>query len=555
MNKTFIRKIIKEAKQTNNPVDLINRVISDVFIAFKNKELTFGEYSIIPESTIPSNTSITPEVFSLLEELRLSVEDGQYNTGSYYTNKNLINRIYEDVDLSNKDIIDPSSGSGNFLIQAILYLKPLFVSKEDMISYVEKHIYFSDIKEASLDTYLTRLRLVSIDWFNEDLSKEEVERVKDNAIIGDFLTSVTDKRFDIIVGNPPYMGVKSLGKAYLKELKEVFGYTNDLYSLFTIKSLELLKDDGFCSFVTSSTYMTIRTKKHMRNTLVNKGLYKIILNHEDNFDIKTQTATFFVNKNIERNGVIKAYQEKNVGEVNFVKNIDINNTSRFSLAEGNDTHTKFQQALKIYEQYKDNMKNANALRLFSQTKAFKDLIENNEVVPLGLIAFVATGVDFKGNNATTLYSLDNKKFNQIENESEIEYKCSINEFQNGLDDKSGKKYIPAIKGKDRIFVKWDKKHFDYLKGVKAPLRNLSLYGDSDLLYCKTSTYEFHIVDKHTLCINTAGACFIRPIIDVNIEDILSQIDNGEYKEYIKLNINNSLCITPNDLKLLPVKIA
>lgn len=59
-----------------------------------------------------------------------------------------------------------------------------------------------------------------------------------------------------------------------------------------------------------------------------------------------------------------------------------------------------------------------------------------------------------------------------------------------------------------------------------------------------STYEFHIMDKHTLCINT----------DVNIEDILKQINNKKYKEYIKTNINNILYVTPNDFKLLPIKI-
>lgn len=554
MNKRFTKEIIKQAKQSDTPVDLIDKIVSDIFIAFKNKELTFNKYPLEQEAIHTPNTSITPEVFSLLEELKLSVEDGQYQIGSYYTNKSLINQIYKNVNLVNKDIIDPSSGSGNFLVQAILYLKEIFENKRQMVSYIVKHIYFSDIKETSLDTYIIRLRLISINWFNEDLNENDINNIRGKAFIGDFLTSNIDRKFDIIVGNPPYLGTKSLGEDYLRELKKVFGYTDDLYSLFTIKSLELLKGDGFCSFVTSSTYMTIRTKEHMREALRDKGLYKIILNHEDNFDIKTQTATFFVRKNTKVDKV-EAYREDSFGNLNFIKNIDINNTSRFSLAEENDTHTKFQQALKIYEKYKDNMKNANALRLFSQTKAFKDLIENNEVVPLGLIAFVATGVDFKGNNATTLYSLDNKKFNQIENENEIEYDCSIYEFQNGLDEKSGKKYIPAIKGKDRLFVKWDKKHFDYLKGVKAPLRNLPLYGDSDLLYCKTSTYEFHIVDKHTLCINTAGACFIRPIVDINLKDILKQIDNNEYKEYIKTNINNSLCITPNDLKLVPVKIA
>jgi methylase of polypeptide subunit release factors len=553
MNKHFTKEIIKKAKKSDTPIELVSTVVSELFIAFKNQYTTFWEYNIIPESIFASSTSITPEIFSLLEELKLSLEDGQYQTGSYYTNKSLINQIYKDVSLVDKDIIDPSSGSGNFLIQAILYLKNIFENKNDMLNYIEKHIIFSDIKETSLDTYIIRLRLISINWFNEDLTEDDVNNIKEKAFIGDFLTSKIERKFDIIVGNPPYLGVKSLGKGYLSEIKNVFGYTDDLYSLFTIKSLQLLKHDGFCSFVTSSTYMTIRTKEHMREALRNKGLYKIILNHEDNFDIKTQTATFFVRGN-SKVDEIKAYSEDSFGNLNFIKNIDANNTSRFSLAEENDTHTKFQQALEIYEKHKDNMVNANSLRKFSQTKAFKDLIENNDVVPLGLIAFVATGVDFKGNNAITLYSLDNKKFNQIESESEIEYACSINEFQNGLDEKSGKKYIPAIKGKDRLFVKWNKEHFEYLKGIKAPLRNLSLYGDSDLLYCKTSTYEFHVVDKHTLCINTAGACFIRPIIDINIEDILSQIDNSEYKEYIKLNINNSLCITPNDLKLVPINI-
>lgn len=551
MNKHFTKEIIKQAKQSDTPVDLIDKIVSSIFIAFQNKEFTFNRYPLAQEATHTSNTSITPEVFSLLEELKLSIEEGQYSTGSYYTNKTLINHIYEDVDLVNKDIIDPSSGSGNFLIQAILYLKHLFANKEDMISYIVKHIYFSDIKLSSLDTYIMRLRLISFNWFNEDLSDKEVNQIRNNAFIGDFLTSIIKNKFDIIVGNPPYLGVKSLGKTYLNELRKVFGYTDDLYSLFTIKSLELLNDDGFCSFITSSTYMTIRTKQHMRSDLVDKGLYKIILNHEDNFDIKTQTATFFVNKRIKKDG-IEAYSEDSYGKLEFIKNIDGKN--RFSLAKDDKTHNEFQKAMDIYEDYKEHMANANSLRKFSQTKAFKDLIENNDVVPLGLIAFVATGVDFKGNNAMTLYSLDNKKFNQIESESEIEYACSINEFQNGLDEKSEKKYIPAIKGKDRLFVKWDREHFNYLKGIKAPLRNLSLYGDSNLLYCKTSTYEFHIVDKHTLCINTAGACFIRPVVDINIESLLLQIDNSEYKEYIKLNINNSLCITPNDLKLVPINI-
>lgn len=101
-----------------------------------------------------------------------------------------------------------------------------------------------------------------------------------------------------------------------------------------------------------------------------------------------------------KTNTIEAYSEDSYGKLSFIKNIDGNN--RFSLAKDDKTHNEFQKAMDIYEDYKEHMVNANSLRKLSQTKAFKDLIENNEVVPLGLIAFVATGVDFKGNNATTL---------------------------------------------------------------------------------------------------------------------------------------------------------
>ena len=83
----------------------------------------------------------------------------------------------------------------------------------------------------------------------------------------------------------------------------------------------------------------------MRNALVDKGLYKIILNHENNFDIKTQTATFFVNKKVKTN-TIEAYSEDSYGKLSFIKNIDGNN--RFSLAKDDKTHNEFQKAVKEY---------------------------------------------------------------------------------------------------------------------------------------------------------------------------------------------------------------
>ena len=38
----------------------------------------------------------------------------------------------------------------------------------------------------------------------------------------------------------------------------------------------------------------------------------------------------------------------------------------------------------------------------------------------------------------------------------------------------------------------------------------------------------------------------------DLDDLFKQLNNSDIKEYIKNNINNSLCITPNDLKMIPI---
>ena len=47
--------------------------------------------------------------------------------------------------------------------------------------------------------------------------------------------------FDIVIGNPPYIGVKEIMKFNWRDnLKENFGFVDDLYSHFTFLSLLIL---------------------------------------------------------------------------------------------------------------------------------------------------------------------------------------------------------------------------------------------------------------------------------------------------------------------------
>ena len=553
----LLKKIIEIIKVENNPIEKLNSISKDIEKNIVSKDINnklLNEFEFGFESLIDNKNVITPEIFSDIEELSLSLENNRYETGSYYTNKTLIKYIFNELDdLFNKKVIDPSAGTGNFLIYFILKIIDNFETKEDFFKYYSQYIYYNELKNQSIEVYIKRINYIVINKFNIELNESDLNVIKSNCFNTDFLLDFNENlTFDIIIGNPPYLGTKSLGKEYLKKINNTFGFTDDLYSLFTHKCIDLLNENGYFSFVTSNTYFTLKTKFKMREKMVNNGLYKIINNNRNHFNIMSNTSIFCINKN-NKNQEIVIYQENDDYSLSFINNLNKENLSknefRIPIYKNNiEIENMFLNTQEIYNLVKNKISTSKKLSQFKETEEYKKIIKNNKALPLGLIAYIGTGVDFKGNNNKVLYSEKNKKYNSIDNLI-IKEDILKDEFKNGLH--NGYDLIKAIKGNERLYVKWNKEMFQYLKSIKAPLRNLHLYG-SEMIYCKTSTYEFNKVDKNTLCINTAGACFIKPIIDIDLEDLFKQLNNSDIKEYIKNNINNSLCITPNDLKMIPI---
>lgn len=553
----LLKKIIEIIKVENNPIEKLNSISKDIEKNIVSKDINnklLNEFEFGFESLIDNKNVITPEIFSDIEELSLSLENNRYETGSYYTNKTLIKYIFNELDdLFNKKVIDPSAGTGNFLIYFILKIIDNFETKEDFFKYYSQYIYYNELKNQSIEVYIKRINYIVINKFNIELNESDLNVIKSNCFNTDFLLDFNENlTFDIIIGNPPYLGTKSLGKEYLKKINNTFGFTDDLYSLFTHKCIDLLNENGYFSFVTSNTYFTLKTKFKMREKMVNNGLYKIINNNRNHFNIMSNTSIFCINKN-NKNQEILIYQENDDYSLSFINNLNKENLSknefRIPIYKNNiEIENMFLNTQEIYNLVKNKISTSKKLSQFKETEEYKKIIKNNKALPLGLIAYIGTGVDFKGNNNKVLYSEKNKKYNSIDNLI-IKEDILKDEFKNGLH--NGYDLIKAIKGNERLYVKWNKEMFQYLKSIKAPLRNLHLYG-SEMIYCKTSTYEFNKVDKNTLCINTAGACFIKPIIDIDLEDLFKQLNNSDIKEYIKNNINNSLCITPNDLKMIPI---
>lgn len=108
-------------------------------------------------------------------------------TGSYYTPtsvvKKLVNKLFEkNFDFSNKKILDPCCGTGNFLLQL-----------PDTLTMDQ--IYGNDIDETGVK--ITRINL-ALKYHTCDM-----QLLYQNITKSNYYTSYKNEKFDYIIGNPP----------------------------------------------------------------------------------------------------------------------------------------------------------------------------------------------------------------------------------------------------------------------------------------------------------------------------------------------------------------
>ncbi|MCK9625586.1 MAG: Eco57I restriction-modification methylase domain-containing protein [Bacteroidales bacterium] len=81
-------------------------------------------------------------------------------------------------------------------------------------------------------------------------------------------------RFDIVIGNPPYVQLQSTGGMLAEQFKnqnyETFARTGDIYCLFYEKGWQLLKDSGNLCFITSNKWMRAGYGESTRKFFANK---------------------------------------------------------------------------------------------------------------------------------------------------------------------------------------------------------------------------------------------------------------------------------------------
>lgn len=185
------------------------------------------------------------------------------------------------------------------------------------------------------------------------------------------------RRFDYIIGNPPYVGHKELSMDYkrwlAKEYKEVFFDKSDLFYCFYQRSLEVVIERGIIAFISSRYFMESPTGRNLRTYLKNNSKIIQILDFygEKIFPgAGVATAIFIISAHDNENNQIKVWKH-NKGKL---KTIDYRN---FDIFEINQNDLKDDRWILLSDEKKkilQEIEDKSSVRLGDIVNSFQGII-------------------------------------------------------------------------------------------------------------------------------------------------------------------------------------
>jgi tRNA1(Val) A37 N6-methylase TrmN6 len=207
--------------------------------------------------------------------------------------------------IKNIRILDPSCGSGRFLIsiaeklfQIYKKIEPELTNFEIKKAIIEKNLYGIEIENSAL--LISKLRLIK--WLfstypkklisNEiNIQKLKIKNINQfieklnidfNFFNLDFLLQFNSDKFDIIIGNPPYVENKKIKdhefkNKLIKKYKTAYRLF-DLSILFIERSLELLDNEGYLSLILPNKFLSADYGIKIRLLILDESEIKEIIN-------------------------------------------------------------------------------------------------------------------------------------------------------------------------------------------------------------------------------------------------------------------------------------
>lgn len=201
---------------------------------------------------------------------------------NYIKENNILGSLMKIEDIINPLIDDYIGGRRRLSVKEVEAKKEKILEKSDQITLFKpeleqltldsiEDIRYFDTREEFVD-YLRQKILDCVDYVVTNLNKSNDINskmfAKDLSRGSNFISAMMQK-YEIIVGNPPYLGNLKMGISLRVILKKFYDISkSDLYSTFIHKSIDLCHNNGFIGLLTPDTYLFISTFKNFRRFIL-----------------------------------------------------------------------------------------------------------------------------------------------------------------------------------------------------------------------------------------------------------------------------------------------
>ncbi len=391
----------------------------------KTVELFKGEihYMEIPSKYQGDGSLMLSELFeSILSKTHKSSKGVFYTDEllSKYTAEKAISMYFEDCESDNLSeklkeikILDPSCGCGAFVVACFKKLVQLYMDMDPQFEYekicryiLEKNIYAVDIDKRAIDICSKRLSIIT-----------GIEDLKLNFYNEDFVTGFEGTGFDIIIGNPPYIGEKGNKDVFKKARENEFGnlyYEKgmDYFYYFIEKASDISRQSGLICFITTNYWTGADYSKKLRKKIRETCSFRWVVDFNDFKVFPQATGQHNMIFILQRGGSDASFRHE---KLEFSRGKLAKALEALECRETGLVSASICKTSDVFD------KNGRILFMDSNTKKITDKILRSSDCLLGDIASINQGIVSGADRATArnLKCIDEKDMNGIKEKDGI----------------------------------------------------------------------------------------------------------------------------------------
>lgn len=458
-------------------------------------------------------------------------------------------------------ICDPACGSGAFLNQALeflitehRYIDELqaklfgdgFVFQNIENSILENNLFGVDINDESIEIAKLSLWLRTaqkgrkLTSLNNNI-KCGNSLIADKAVAGDkafdweneFPDIFAKGGFDVVIGNPPYVNIYNMSNTDREFFNSSIHFPSthlkyDLYVLFFDLGLNILKQNGYLSFIIPSVILTVPYGTILRKNIIeNFTLNQIVdfTGFKVFADAMVESCILEIKKSPSENNSVVIYRPS-INIYDFTDNKNEILQKQFLSTES------FQFRIDL---------NSKIISIVEKLKSKSIPIESIFYVSKGIVAFSKVD-DRKKEDFLFASKIDDKCKEYLEGKDVDRYKLKFNNKYLQYDEKiMSRPTFPELQNHSKLLIR------AISDGLNATLDESGRYVDQKLIICS----KRFIIEKYIVPAKRPKTKMLDKNGIVNEKATLSLMNSSLFNFYYNKILKGGVSVLPEDIRNFP----